>query len=411
MPDVGFTNLFLVALVAFAVPLLLGLAPWLRLPGPVLEIVAGVVLGPGVLGWVRADLPVQVLAVVGLAFLLFLAGLEIDLRGLRGRPVVLALTGFGITLLIGLAAGAGFTAAGWVGSPLLLAVTLSATSLGLVVPVLKDAGEAGGPTGQRVVVAASVADVGAVLLLSLFFSARAGTGTGTRIVLLAGFGLLVATLSWALLRAGRSRRLGDALLRQQDTTGEVRVRACVALLLGLVAVASRFGLETILGAFVAGAVLSLVDRDAMSHPRLRAKLDAVGYGFVVPIFFVASGIRLDLGGLLAHPAALARVPAFLLALLAARGLAALPLLPSAGARATVAAGLLQATSLPFILTATQIGVATTVLSPVTAAALVSAGLLSVLLFPAGALALLRPRPEADAVDPPARNESPLPART
>src|SRR5918912_4025986 len=117
MPDVGFVNLFVVALVAFAVPLLLGLAPWLRVPGPVLEIVAGVVLGPGVLGWVRADLPVQVLAVVGLAFLLFLAGLEIDLRGLRGRPVLVALAGFGITLLIGLAAGAGFTAAGWVAGP------------------------------------------------------------------------------------------------------------------------------------------------------------------------------------------------------------------------------------------------------------------------------------------------------
>ena len=147
MPDVAFTNLFLVALVAFGVPLLLGLAPWLRVPGPVLEIVAGVVLGPGVLGWVRADLPVQVLAVVGLAFLLFLAGLEIDLRGLRGRPFVLALAGFGITLVVGLAAAGAFAAAGWVSSPLLLAVTLSATSLGLVVPVLKDAGEADGSTG------------------------------------------------------------------------------------------------------------------------------------------------------------------------------------------------------------------------------------------------------------------------
>jgi Kef-type K+ transport system membrane component KefB len=183
MPEIGFTNLFLVALVAFGVPLLLGLAPGLRLPGPVLEIVAGVVLGPAVLGWVRADLPVQVLAVVGLAFLLFLAGLEIDLRGLRGRPFVLALAGFAVTLLIGLAAGVAFRAVGWVTSALLLAVTLSATSLGLVVPVLKDAGAAAGPTGQRVV-AASVADVGAILLLSLFFSARSGTGTGTRIVLL-----------------------------------------------------------------------------------------------------------------------------------------------------------------------------------------------------------------------------------
>ena len=408
MPDVGFVNLFVVALVAFGVPLVLGLAPWLRLPGPVLEIVAGVVLGPGVLGWVHADLPVQVLAVVGLAFLLFLAGLEIDLHALRGRPFGLALGGFGITLVLGVVAGTAFAAAGWVDSALLLAVTLSATSLGLVVPVLKDADQAGSATGQAVVVAASVADVGAVLLLSLFFSTHAGTGTGTRIVLLAGFALLVAALAWALLHAGRSRRLGDALVRQQDTTGEIRVRACVALLLGLVAVASRFGLETILGAFVAGAVLALVDRDAMSHPRLRAKLDAVGYGFVVPVFFVASGVRLDLHGLLADPAALVRVPVFLLALLLVRGLAALPLLSRAGVRATCAAGLLQATSLPFILTATQIGLATSLLSPATAAALVTAGLLSVLLFPAGALALLRRRPDPAAVHAPSAVEEPEP---
>src|ERR687883_841347 len=152
MPDVGFLNLFAVALVAFGVPLLLGLAPWLRLPGPVLEIVAGVVLGPGVLGWVHADLPVQVLAVVGLAFLLFLAGLEIDLHALRGRPFVLALAGFGITLVLGVVAGTAFAAAGWVDSPLLLAVSLSATSLGLVVPVLKDAGQAGGSTRRHLVV-------------------------------------------------------------------------------------------------------------------------------------------------------------------------------------------------------------------------------------------------------------------
>jgi Kef-type K+ transport system membrane component KefB len=138
----------------------------------------------------------------------------------------------------------------------------------------------------------------------------------------------------------------------------------------------------------------------MSHPRLRAKLDAVGYGFVVPVFFVASGVRLDLHGLLADPAALARVPVFLLALLAVRGLAAAPLLPSAGTRGTTAAGLLQATSLPFILTATQIGLATSLLSPVTAAALVTAGLLSVLLFPTGALALLRGQPTVDAVRAP-----------
>jgi Kef-type K+ transport system membrane component KefB len=336
---------------------------------------------------------VQVLSVIGLAFLLFLAGLEIDVRSVRGRPLRLSLAGYAVTLAVGVATGIALQHAGWVSAPLFLAVTLSATSLGLVVPVLKDAGRADLPVGQLVIAAASVADFGAVLLLSLFFSGS-DSSAGARLVLLGGFGLLVAAVVATASRAGRSMRLGDVLTRLQDTTAEIRVRACVALLLGFVALAARFGLETILGAFVAGAVVAVVDRDSTSHPHLRTKLEALGYGFLVPTFFVASGLRLDLHGLLASPAALARVPVLLLALLAARGLAALPLRATASGHATAAAALLQATSLPFIVTATQIGVATGRVSPVTAAALVCAGLLSVLLFPAAALALLRREPAA-----------------
>ena len=155
------------------------------------------------------------------------------------------------------------------------------------------------------------------------------------------------------------------------------------------AAARRFGLESILGAFLAGAIVGLVDRDSSSHPNFRTKLEAIGYGFLVPVFFVSSGIRLNLTGLLHSPSALARVPVFLLALLAVRGLPALLGLRANGTRSTVALGLLQATSLPFIVTATQIGVALGKLSSVTAAALVCAGLLSVLIFPLVALGLLR----------------------
>jgi Kef-type K+ transport system membrane component KefB len=392
MPEVGFGNLFVVALVAFLAPLLLGFAPRLRIPSPVLEIVAGVVLGPSVLGWVHADLPVQVLAVVGLAFLLFLAGLEIDVRRLRGRPLTLSLMGYGITLVLGVVVGLALGGVGWVVSPLFVAITLSATSLGLVVPVLKDAGAADTAVGRLTIAAASVADFAAVLLLSLLFSASgSGTGTGARLILLGGFCVLVVVVTLAVRRSGMSMRLGDVLTRLQDTTAEIRVRACVLLLLAFVALASRFGLETILGAFVAGAVVGMLDRDSSSHPHLRTKLEAIGYGFLVPVFFVASGLRLDLTGLLASPSAIARVPVFLVALLAVRGLAALPYLPVLGRRSTLAAALLQATSLPFIVTATQIGVVTGRMSAVTAAALVTAGLLSVLLFPAAALVLLRQR--------------------
>jgi Kef-type K+ transport system membrane component KefB len=388
MPDVQFTNMLAVALVALLAPLVLGLAPALRMPAVVLEIVAGVVVGPSGLGWVDIDLPIQIVALLGLAFLLFLAGLEIDVHQLRGSVLTAALLGYAVTLALGAAAGVAFDAAGWVASPILVAVTLSATSLGLVVPVLKDAGQLEGTLGQTTVAACSVADFGAIVLLSLLFS-TSDSSTGSRIILLVMFALVVGVTGVVVSLVGRSQKLGMTLLRLQDTTAEIRVRAAVVLLVAFVALAERFGLETILGAFLAGAVVGLVDRDSASHPNFRVKLEAIGYGFVLPVFFVTSGLRLDLRGLVDAPGSLLRVPVFLLALLVVRGAPALLLARSFPRSAVLAAALLQATSLPFIVTATQIGVLTGRLSEVTAAAMICAGLLSVVLFPAAALTLLR----------------------
>src|SRR6266536_1500649 len=348
MPDVSFVNLLVVVAVAVLAPLAVGYLPRLRVPAVVLEIIGGIIIGPSVLGWVHVDLPVAILALFGLAFLLFLAGLEIDVHQLRGRLLRFAVLGYLVTLVLGYGAGASFTAIGWVSQPLLLAIALSATSLGLVVPVLKDAGQVHSEVGQSALAAASIADFGAIVLLSLFFSSSGGS-TGSKVVVLGAFAGLVA----------------------------------------FTVLAEKFGLESILGAFLAGAIVGLVDRDSSSHPRFRAKLEGIGYGFLVPVFFISSGIKLDLTGLLHSPSALIRVPVFLLALLVVRGLPALLGLRANGRRATLALGFLQATSLPFIVTVTQIGVALGKITPVTAAALVCAGLLSVLIFPLSALTLLR----------------------
>jgi len=388
MPEVGFTNLFVVSLVALVAPLLLGLAPRARVPAVVLEIVAGVVLGPSVLGWVEADLVVSIVAVLGLAFLLFLAGLEIDTRRLRGPLLRLALVGYGVTLTLGLAVGGGLDLLGWVSSPVLVAVALSATSLGLIVPVLKDARKLESGLGQTVVAAASVADFAAIVLLSLFFS-TSESGTGTRIALLVLFTGLVSLTAVAALAVGRLHRLGETVTRLQDTTAEIRVRAAVLLLVGFVALAAKLGLETILGAFLAGAVVGLVDKDTSTHPQFRTKLEALGYGFLIPVFFIASGLRLDLAGLVDQPSALARVPVLAAALLVVRGVPALLFLRRYDGRSVAAAGLLQATSLPFLVTAGQIGVATGTMTETTAAALVCSGLVSVVAYPALALGLLR----------------------
>jgi Kef-type K+ transport system membrane component KefB len=187
------------------------------------------------------------------------------------------------------------------------------------------------------------------------------------------------------------------LSRLQDTTAQIRVRAAVVLLIGFAALAQQFGLEAILGAFAAGAVLSLVDQDrAMTHPLFRVKLEAMGFGFFVPVFFVTTGLKFNLNALLDHPSNLVKVPIFLVALLAVRGLPAFVYRRVIGTERAVVAGVLQATSLPFIVAATTIGVDMGLMGSAESSALIAAGLLSVMLFPLIGLTVLR-RTEADTV--------------
>ncbi len=385
--ELEFTNLLIVCAVAFLAPLTLGLAPRLRLPAVVLEIVLGIVVGPSVLGWVEVDEPVAVLSVVGLAFLLFLAGLEIDFHRLRGRALRLAATGFALSFAIALGAGAALAAAGLVDDAVFVAIALSATSLGIIIPVLKDRGEAGTPFGQLVIAGATIADFATIILLSLLFSRDARSVTAT-VILLGSLALVVAAVGLAIAGAERIQPLRRTLRRLQDTTAQIRVRGALVLLVGLTALASELGLEIILGAFLAGAVVTLVDMDReMTHPLLRTKLEAIGFGVFIPVFFVTSGVRYDLDALLDSSQALATVPVFLAALLLVRGLPALLYRPLVGARVLPAA-LLQATSLPFIVAATAIGLELGVVDPAGAAALIAAGLLSVVLFPALAVGRL-----------------------
>src|ERR1700694_957936 len=382
---ISFAQLLAVAAVAFLAPLLLGLAPRVRVPAVVLEIVAGILLGP-VLHWVHVDLTIQVLSTLGLAFLLFLAGLEIDFDQLRGPALRVAGLGILLSLGIGVVVGFGAYSVGLVSAPLFLAITLLATSLGLVVPVLKDAQQAETRFGQLVIAAASLADFGAVVLLSLFFSREAGS-PGVKVALLASFAISVVLLGATIARAERFAWLTRVLVRLQDTTAQIRVRGAVLLLVALAALAARFGVELLLASFMAGAVLSLVDRDQMStHPQFQTKLQALGYGFLIPVFFVSSGLQFDLASL-ASPASLVKIPLFVAALLAVRGLPAVLYAGTFGRPQALAAGLLQATSLPFIVAATQIGLALKVIQPSTGAALVAAGLVSVVLFPAIALSI------------------------
>jgi Kef-type K+ transport system membrane component KefB len=227
-------------------------------------------------------------------------------------------------------------------------------------------------------------------LLSLFFSGRA-TAIGPKVLLLSLLVVLVVLVVIATLRIERSMWITGMLDRLADTSAQIRIRLSMLLVVGLGAVATHLGFEAILGAFIAGAILRLVDADAEhKHPLFHPKLDAIGYGFLIPVFFVTSGLTFNLSVLFSSASTLLRVPLFLLALLVVRGLpAALYRSALTSIRDVAAAGLLQATSLPFIVAATTIGLQLHVIRPISAAALVAAGLFSVILFPIISLQLLR----------------------
>ncbi|MEV6652032.1 cation:proton antiporter [Streptomyces sp. NPDC051219] len=386
----SYDNLVIVLVVAAGVPFLLAVVPRVPLPGPVLEIVAGVVLGPAVLNVVQPDATVQALSIIGLSFLLFLAGLEIDFQRLRGPRARLVGIGLAGTLALAAAVGWVLYIAGLVESPLLIGTALVATSLGLLVPILKDADAVDRPVGQLTIGGGSAGEICAVVLLSLFFSEHA-SGPASRLLLLLSLACLVALIVVASIRAGRSMWLSRAVVNLADTSAQVRVRLTMVLIVGLSAVALHLGFEAILGAFVAGAVLRLVDPDAeRTHPQFHVKLEGLGYGFLVPVFFVTSGIQFDLGALFADAGTALRIPMFLAALLLVRGVPALAYRSAGLSRAEVmASGLLQATSLPVIVAATTIGLKLDAIRPANAAALVAAGLLSVVVFPLTALPLLK----------------------
>ena len=406
---ISLTSAAIIAACALAVPLLLRLTR-LRVPEVVAQILVGIVIGPQVLSWAKVDEPVHVLSIIGLGFLLMLAGLEINLSELRGRLLRLTALGYIVSFAIALAVGFAFVPAGFVRSPVLLAVILSATSLGIILPVLKDAGQIDSPFGRVVVAGASIAEVVPIVLLSVLFSSSGAT-IGAQLGLFVAFLALIVAIFLAISRLERAPLLARAVTALQDTTAQIRVRGAFALLMLFAALAAVLGLEIILGAFLAGIVLRLVDRDEEhnSHALFRPKLQGVGFGVFIPFFFISTGMMLDVRSLFSDLSTLARVPVFIVALLLIRAVPALIYRPLAQSRGQlVAAGLLQATSLSIPVVAGQIGVDLGLILPANYVALVAAGLISVILFPLIALPRLVASPRRARGVRGARGVTPLP---
>ena len=388
--DVSFDGLLAVMAVAALVPIVLGLVPRLPVPDSVLEILAGILIGPAVLDWVHTDQAIDVLAKLGVAFLLFLAGLELDFRVLRGKPLTYGLVSFGASVALGVALTLPLWGLGEIVNPLLIAIILSSTSLGIVIPVLKDAGRLESRLATFVVASCSVAEFGSIVLLSMFFSGSGSPKPVQTVGKLFVLFLAVAVIAVVSTR-GRWQRLSDVIFKMQETSSQLRVRVAVLLLLALLTLSEQLKFDAILGAFMAGALIAALTDPAreVDLGHLRHKLDGIGFGLFIPVFFVTTGLVFPVDQLFSDASALIRVPVFLVLLLAVRGLPAWFLRGRVALREAAVAGLLQATSLSFVVVATQIGVGLGELRPVNAASLVAAGMLSVLIFPGAALGLLK----------------------
>jgi Kef-type K+ transport system membrane component KefB len=382
---VDFQALVIIGAVAVLAPLVVDLPPRLRLPVVVAELGFGIVIGPDVLDLVEVDDLIDFLSQLGLAFLFFLAGLEIDLGRIRGRPLKLATGGWLLSIALAFGIAGLLHATGYIVSELYLGVALSTTALGVLMPILRDLGELETRFGTFSVAAGALGEFGPILAIALLLS---GESFGVSAILLVIF-TLAALLAAVLTLRFQPPRLVSALQRTMHSSAQLPVRLSILILLALVYLASREGLDLLLGAFAAGIIVGLVSKSEDAEP-LRIKLEGIGFGFFIPIFFVVSGIEFDLDALLDDPSSLLRVPLFLVLFLVVRGLPALLLYRRDLSRAERwPLALLSSTALPLVVAITTIAVEAGQMRPENAAALVGAGMLSVFIYPLVALTLRR----------------------
>lgn len=377
------TSLVLIALLAILAPLAARfLERVVKVPIVVFEIVLGILLGPSLLGWIQSTAFTDTLADFGLAMLFFVAGNEIDFALIRGRPANRAATGWIISLALGIAAG--FILVPAAGAAVIIGVALSSTALGALLPILRDEGRSRSPLGVAVTALGAAGEFGPLIAISVFFSGRQ-LGPATAVLL--GFVLLTGL---AIVLASRSRHtlLHSQVTRTLHTSGQFAVRAIMFILTVLVVLSMVLGLDMLLGAFAAGVLWEVAMARAPEKDRtvIEAKTDAIAFGFLVPVFFIDTGIDFDLGALTGSPAALALVPLFLLLLLVIRGFPALLAAPAHSTFADKRAIMLfGATGLPIIVAVTAIGKDQDLITSGMASALVGAGMLSILAFPLLAL--------------------------
>jgi Kef-type K+ transport system membrane component KefB len=378
----GLDTLLVAAIVAALAPVLVALLPGPRIPQVVVLLAGGVLVGPEALGWAdRAE--IDLLANVGLGFLFLLAGYELDLHLFRERPGRLAMAGWLVTVALAAGLVGVLAAAGFVHAFVPVALGLTTTALGTLLPILHDNDLLGGRFGRYLLAAGAVGELFPIFAIALFLGAH---NKFVALGSLAAVGVLAVVLSFAP-RLVRGNQLERILREGQGSTSQTTVRLTVVLLLLLLVIAEDFGLDVVLGAFVAGIVLRRWAPGDVEA--LEGKLDAIGYGFFIPLFFVASGMTLDVRSIASAPG---RLLIFFVLLLVIRGVPSLFLyrrdLPAVQ---RVEMMFLTATALPLLVALAEIGLRNGTMLRENAAALVGAGALSVLVYPMAAVAIERRR--------------------
>ena len=375
--EVHIPPLLFVLVAAVAAPLLGEFTSRFGLPIVVLELLLGVAIGPHGLGWAAPTGAIPYLSTFGVAFLFFLAGLEIDLVAIRSE-LKMAFIGWLIAFGIAVLAALYLRSLGLAHAWLITAIAISTTALGVLVPILRDSGTLDTPLGRYVLAAGALGEIGPILAMSLALSTRHTTAVQTAFTV--AFLVMVLAVGWSMLQA-KTPAVIRLLQRSSTQSGQLPIRIGVLLLVGLALLADTLGLDLALGAMAAGMITGLAIR-GVEAPTLHLKLDAIGFGFLVPIFFVTSGMKLDVAALFSGTAGLALIAAFLAAVLIAR----LPIVAlqwrKIGAGKALALGLFSATTLSLIVALTDIAVRKGSMTPAEAAPLVGAGMLTVIVFPA-----------------------------
>jgi Kef-type K+ transport system membrane component KefB len=382
----GLDDLVAVALVAALAPVVVALLPGPRIPQVVIFLFGGVLIGPHVLGLAETS-SIQLLANIGLGFLFLLAGYELDPALLRQQAGKLAITGWLISAVLAVGVASGLTAAGYIKDYVPVGLALTTTALGTLLPILRDNDMLGGSFGRHVYAAGAVGELFPILIIAVFLTRRGHFIALASVALVGVLALALTAVPWLT----RNRVVQRIVEEGQDETAQVTLRGAVVLLFVLLAVASRFGLDVVLGAVLAGMVLRAWARQSdMDMTSLEHKFDAVGYGIFIPIFFISSGMTLDLKAIAQDPL---RLLLFFALLLAVRGLPSLLVYRRAlPVRQRLEMTFITATTLPLLIALVDIGQQDGIMLPATAAALVGAGVLSVLVFPLIAVTLHRAAP-------------------